>query len=64
MMDLTDTQTTKQIGVRVPNAMHAQLEALAQAERRSIGFIVRDCIAEVLERRRAEADKPGRIRHA
>jgi predicted HicB family RNase H-like nuclease len=56
---MTDTKSSKQIGVRVPNAMHAALAALAKAQRRSIGFVVRDFIEDGL-RREARVKKTKR----
>jgi hypothetical protein len=58
---MTDTKVSKQIGVRVPLAMYAKLAALAKAERRGVGFIVKDLVDEGLQRREAQA-KRGRVR--
>jgi hypothetical protein len=55
---MTDTKVSKQIGVRVPLAMYAKLAALAKAERRGVGFIVKDLVDEGLRRREARPKKP------
>jgi predicted transcriptional regulator len=47
---MSDTKVSTQIGVRVPHAMRDALAALAKEQRRSVGFIVRDFIAEGLRR--------------
>ena len=47
---MNDTKVSKQIGVRVPNAMYAALVALAKAQRRSVGFVIRDFIDAGLRR--------------
>ena len=52
---MASTKTSKQLGVRVPNSMHAALVVLAREERRSVGFVVKDFIAAGLAR---EAKKP------
>jgi predicted transcriptional regulator len=52
---MTDNKVSKQIGVRVPNDMHAALSALARSHRRSVGFVVRDFIDEGLRREARDA---------
>jgi predicted HicB family RNase H-like nuclease len=47
---MTDTKVSKQIGVRVPNELHAELVKLAKAQRRSVGWIVRDLVEQGLAR--------------
>jgi predicted DNA-binding protein len=47
---VSDSKVSRQIGVRLPLDMYATLDALAKAQRRSIGFLVRDFVAEGLER--------------
>jgi predicted DNA-binding protein len=54
---MSDTNTSTQIGVRVPFEMRDALVALAKAQRRSVGFVVRDFIEAGLAR---EAKKTKR----
>jgi hypothetical protein len=57
---MSNTKVSTQIGVRVPNAMHVALVALAKAERRSIGFIVKDFIDAGLAREAKRKPKARR----
>jgi predicted transcriptional regulator len=51
------TKISTQVGIRLPNEMHAQLAFIAQVERRSLGWVARDLIEEGLPKRLAQAKR-------
>jgi predicted transcriptional regulator len=51
------TKISTQVGIRLPNEMHAELAFIAKVERRSLGWVAKDLIAEGLPKRLAQAKR-------
>jgi hypothetical protein len=59
----TYERPTKQIGLRVPPPLLAQLEAIAKAEDRSVPYVIKRILAdEMLRRQMTREAKPKKAR--